>query len=777
MLLIRFELRKIWCNSLFLTILIILLFANSTLFYFECRSGSSEPQAYMTLCRELLPLSFSEKKEFIGDKLKEAFALSQIDYYLKAEAHLTNKEKARYTEYIREYGAIYESDSYELYTDSFVEETVFLSEIYEEIELISEYNVYLEGIRNNADAISSVSLFQNDYSQKVVENTLKAYDALESAEVDYFPQKGFSLVLTFRISDIFILFIIMAVANIMSRSEKDNGLEDYIRCYPSGRAKTLLAKTAALLISSVVIVAVAYCMNFAVSGFQFGIGDLSVKIQSLSFLRKSTLPISIFFYSALYFFIKLLSVFLIGMIGMVFFSFFKSAFNSWLCIISVVLFELLLYLKPIATGSWGFLKCLNIFFALDPNDVIGDYYLINFYGTPVPQSLLSTAFEAVLLVILTVLYIYGRRASITSVQKAAAASKNFRRKTRSLIKEETVKNLLYQPAAVVFVLTACFQCITLIYWDNSYIDADEIYFQYYMKQVSGAYTEDKKLLLEKEYSDFEEIIKKDDEYEQGRISDLQYEMFQLENYSLYKRYEAFLEVCAKVRTAQEQSRDAVYEKGYEELFRIASQSSLKQECLLAGIIISVCFASTFSYDRQTGVYDIIKCTPKGYTDVFRYRVVITTLSTIILMLIINIPNIIKVAVNYGLPSLSSSANCLSFLSDLPACFSLLVFAALTYVAKALGYVLISFICLLISDTTNNVPLSLLLSVLIHMLPIIVSEFGYENLLFVSAYPLFSVSHYISTYGFGLSLVMVLFYIVLTAYMYQLLKNHYRVNQK
>ena len=186
----------------------------------------------------------------------------------------------------------------------------------------------------------------------------------------------------------------------------------------------------------------------------------------------------------------------------------------------------------------------------------------------------------------------------------------FSRKTRatSVTHEEGRKLLLMNGAAVflaAFLAFGLYQGVTA----ESYIDADEIYYAYYMKHISGPWSEESRDWLKDQRNEFIPMLETQKRVNSGDLSSdalLAYSSLQ-QKYSVYQRV---VESNINYYLKENPGAWLVYETGYKKLFGFTGTGDV-QDTLLAGLLCALCFSGLFAMERKGGMDEILACTPLG----------------------------------------------------------------------------------------------------------------------------------------------------------------------
>ena len=144
-----------------------------------------------------------------------------------------------------------------------------------------------------------------------------------------------------------------------------------------------------------------------------------------------------------------------------------------------------------ATSHLNVIKYANMVSLLQTNELLGNYRNLFWFGSPISLPMVEWVTAAALGSVLSVAFctVFTKAQLLPAAKRSLALP--FRHKTHatSVTREEGRKLLLMNGAAVflaAFLAFGIYQGVTA----ESYIDADEIYYAYYMKHISGPWSEE-----------------------------------------------------------------------------------------------------------------------------------------------------------------------------------------------------------------------------------------------------------------------------------------------
>ena len=666
------ELRKVWGGRVFPALLAILAAANLLLLWMGTRPTAKQPpaSAYRAVGAELSDKTMDEKGIYLHDKYTEIESLVKIGQYYREQAYggygLTQYRQdnaAMFDAYEQEYT----DKTYTLFTDNLNTEYRLFSQLQSEYDTVAAYSDFLDGVQTKASQLSGISIFQNDrtgYDLKNIERTAQVYAGLTETPIDYFPQKGLYTAISYAFTDLILLASMLLLALILVRQERDSGLLSLVRSLPGGRLKTALAKLAAFAASLLVVLTVLYGVNLAYCSASFGLGSLNRTIQSVPALMRCTMQITVGQYLLRFLLAKWAGAFVMGLWVMLAALVAKRAAAGWIGALALPLAMYGIRAAIPATSHWNVIKYANMVSLLQTNELLGNYRNLFWFGSPISLPMVEWVTAAALGSILSVAFctVFTKAQLLPAAKRSLALP--FRHKTHatSVTHEEGRKLLLMNGAAVflaAFLAFGIYQGVTA----ESYIDADEIYYAYYMKHISGPWSEESRDWLKEQRNEFAPMLEVQKRVNRGELSSealLAYNSLQ-QKYSAYQRV---LQSNISYYLKENPGAWLVYETGYKKLFGFTGTSDV-QDTLLAGLLCALCFSGLFAMERKGGMDEILASTPLGRKYTVKAKLRQSTAVAAVIAFGTVLPHLWQVLRDYSLPSLLGPAMSISDLQAVP----------------------------------------------------------------------------------------------------------------
>ena len=748
------ELRKVWGGRVFPILLAILASANLLLLWMGTRPTATQPpaSAYRAVGAELNGKSMEEKGTYLREKCEEIESLVKIGQYYRELAYgdygLTQYRQdnaAMFDAYEQEY----KDKSYTLFTDNLNTEYRLFSQLQNEYDTVAGYGDFLQGVQAKATQLSGISIFQNDrtgYDLKNIELTAQVYAGLTETPIDYFPQKGLYTAISYAFTDLILLASMLLLALILVRQERDSGLLSLVRSLPGGRLQTALAKLAAFAASLLVVLMVLYGVNLAYCSASFGLGSLHRTIQSVPALMRCTMQITVGQYLLRFLLAKWAGAFVMGLWVMLAALVAKRAAAGWVGALALPLAMYGIRAAIPATSHWNVIKYANMVSLLQTNELLGNYRNLFWFGSPVSLPLVEWLTAAVLGGSLFAAFctVFAKAQLLPTAKRSLTLPFSHTTRATSVPREEGRKLLLMNGAAVflaAFLAFGIYQGIT----SESYLDADEIYYAYYMKHISGPWRTESYNWLTEQGKEFAPMLEVQRRVIGGELSSdalLAYNSLQQK----YTVYQQIVQFNIQYYLKQNPGAWLVYETGYRKLFGFTGTADV-QDTLLAGLLCALCFCGLFAMERKGGMDEILAATPLGRKYTAKAKLRQSTLVAAGIAFGTVLPHLWQILRDYGLPALLAPAMSISELQAVPKCITLSDLLLFWLLCRFAACLCMSRITLWLGQKLGNLLPALFISAVAYCLPALLSLSGMKNgIEWLGFYPLFHAAALWQTQG-------------------------------
>lgn len=747
------ELRKVWGARLFPMLLAVFAAANLLLLWMGTRPNANQPPAvaYRTVAADLAAMGadMAAKGEFLHSKLQETDALLQLENYYRTLAY----GNSRYLQYFREenadlfdtYEQIYLDKTYTLYTDSLSLDKALFSQLVSEYDTVAGYADFLDSVQTKANQLAGISIFQNDttgYDLENIELTAQVYANLGQTPIDYFPQKGLYTAISYAFTDLILLAAMLVLALLLVRQERDSGLLSLVRSLPSGRLQTALAKLAAFALSLLAVLTVLYGVNLLYCGATFGLGPLTRTIQSVPALMRCTMQITVGQYLLRFLLAKWVGAFVMGLWVMLAALVARRAAGGWVAALAGPLLMFGIRAVIPATSRLNVIKYANLVSLLQTNELLGNYRNLYWFGSPIGLPLVEWT-AAVLYggtLAFSFCWVFARVQLLSTAKRGFLLGLKHKTRATSVYKEEAHKLFLLNGAVIVlaaFIGFGIYQGVT----SESYVGPDEIYYAYYMKHISGPFTQESYDWLEAQGEEFSPLLEGS-----ASVDDIPYDVFSLrQKYIVYNQI-----INQNINYYLKEHPDAwlVYESGYRELFGFTGQADA-QDTLLAGLACALCFSGLFAMERRGGMETVLCVTPRGRKRTVRAKLLMSGAAAFVIAVGSCLPHLIQVLRDYGLPALFAPAMSISEFESLPMFVTLSDVLLFWFLCRVAACLCMAAITLTLGHLFGNLLPALFVSAVGYCLPALLSLSGMEGgIEWLGFWPLFHAANFLTTQGYA-----------------------------
>lgn len=611
------------------------------------------------------------------------------------------------------------------------------------------YGDFLQSVQTKANQLSGISIFQNDrtgYDLRNIELTAQVYAGLTETPIDYFPQKGLYTAISYAFTDLILLASMLLLALILVRQERDSGLLSLVRSLPGGRLKTALAKLAAFAASLLVVLTVLYGVNLAYCSASFGLGSLNRTIQSVPALMRCTMQITVGQYLFRFLLAKWAGAFVMGLWVMLAALVAKRAAAGWVGALVLPLAMYGIHAAIPATSHWNVVKYANMVSLLQTNELLGNYRNLFWFGSPVSLPLVEWLTAAVLGGSLFAGFcaVFAKAQLLPTAKRSLTLPLSHTTRATSVPREEGRKLLLMNGAAVflaAFLAFGIYQGVT----SESYLDADEIYYAYYMKHISGPWRTESYNWLTEQGKEFAPMLEVQRRVIGGELSSdalLAYNSLQQK----YTVYQQIVQFNIQYYLKQNPGAWLVYETGYKKLFGFTGTGDV-QDTLLAGLLCALCFSGLFAMERKGGMDEILAATPLGRKYTAKAKLRQSTLVAAGITLGTVLPHLWQILRDYGLPALLAPAMSISELQAVPKFITLSDLLIFWFICRFAACLCMSRITLWLGQKLGNLLPALFISAVAYCLPALLSLSGMKNgIEWLGFYPLFHAAALWQTQG-------------------------------
>ncbi|MGN0551435.1 MAG: hypothetical protein ACI4I4_06295 [Acutalibacteraceae bacterium] len=727
-------------------------------------SLSQERTEYKNILDALKGKSLDEMMTAINAEQERISVLSDL---LKSESTPEESLKIRkeYPELAQEYDENKNSiDLLQLWTKE-----QELTKISTQVEHISSYSDYLKSIDAQAKQMNTICIFaDNDpLSVKNIEKTTEDYASLKGITLSLGNDKPITTVLQFEL--VHYLTLIFALVIIFSfLEERKKGLQNIIYSAPNGRFSLALKRGAILFFSIAFVNIITYAVMFGVSFLMYGgIDDIFRNVQSVKMLQNFIYPMSELEFILFYILINILTQLTVAFILWFVLSFIQNLSLALGTTAAVFAVEYLLYALLPSQSNIALFKYMNIFYYLNPTEVIIKYRNINAFVIVINAYWLlvisSLVFLAVFAVLCTVTYAV-KYPSKTPNKLEIIIVKAFKKINEAywkLVEKLNVTGIELYKLLVIqkgFVVLAAFVLVLFsltssnpIFYSAEDSILNRFYEQYGGKVGDGALNYVADIEAELEAAD-KEYIQASKDYSNGRLSKNDYEMARL-RYSVYDTKRSVLSTIYErldyIENNAKNGNEAwlVNPKGYENLLYTSGYSRQQSFSLLSVFSIVIIISGVFAFEKRSQMYNSLMASFGGRGQLFKKKILSATIITVIIWLCFTCAELYDVFSQYTLANPDAPIKSLEVFNSLPFNISIGAFIALMYITRLILLLSSAYIVCFISSCTKY-HLSIITSLAVLILPSVLYTVGIEAFSYASVtVPIAFMNLLISSQGF------------------------------
>lgn len=749
--LIGYEFGKVWRKKSFLVILASVICFNLFFLWYlnTCVGDQVTPAAYKKVSAELAQMESEQRIRFVTER-KEL--LDGVFYVQGAAALLAGNPEMELQEPETwdRYHQIYEDGGYLRYAETLEEEKQLFDELSGEAAVVDGYGTYLESVQDAQNLLGGVSIFsqadEENFSSHNIRKSGADYAGLDTENIRWMPSKGIQVSMESPLTDLLLLLLVFSFLSISILEEKQKELFYFTRPTRHGKAASITAKLAALFVHAMFATGILYGMNLLFSGFLFGWPELTARLQSLSIYSYSSFSITILEYLLLAVFSKGIVLFCLG------------AFLCWiaircdknfvmpLCAVGIFGCSALCYLLIPAGSRLAVFKYLNLYAFLRTGELYGGYLNLNLFEIPVSRLALSALTILILTICAVLLTVWEfQRGKNLSIRKTERRRKRPFRLHGRLLRYEGYKTMVMNRGAVILLIFAVLLGASIV--SKQYVPSlQEQYYREMMEKLEGGLTSEKETLISSEEARYqnasEQIRQIDEKLESGEITEETAENMKVKWYGELAFYPAFERIREQYDHIMAQGGRFVYDTGYLYLFGQMDDSQLTL-LLLSALCFILTFSNVLSMEYQKGAWKLIRATAKGTGQVIRKKFVVCVLCVLALTLFHWIVRWYYIGKTYPMGMLTADIQNISAYAGIGLRLPIWGMAALSMLAQFAAGVIMAAIILLLSQWRKNYLQTVLFSVLILVLPLVLTMMGFDVMKWFSVYPLFHWSGFAS----------------------------------
>ena len=599
--------------------------------------------------------------------------------------------------------AVYDETS-EIYTDDSYSDRKLLESTKVQLEIVTDYNAYAQSVIDEANNIMDISIFadSNSFAYKNAAKTAEDYSALLDVHTSYDSSDGVNMAIDFVLTDLIVILLLCIVCDALIGSERSINITGLQRTCPNGRGGFALSVITAAFIATAVICSSFYGMNYVVSGFIYGFGDVSRVIQSVEGFADCTLKISVLQFLILHFVSKILVMYLICLIMNVLSMLGKSKIGSYVIFAGLSIISYIFYIAIGDNSGAMWLRYINLISFIDVKSIIAVYRNINLFGNPISYfPVFSVALLSLLLifgVLCVLIYKYKRILGYNKYEQGVLSKIKLSHGGVRAFSHEMYKALVINKVGLIFLAVLILQIIVNVAYPLN-LNEEEKYEKYYFTYFSGEFNEYKRVEIESKIKELEASENNTDEYQK------------FDKYVIpYHEY-----LCSQA--AEDKKVSVVNYKGFSTALGINGNVS-NLYCLALYSLIIICTVPIFTseYERKTTL--LLSSTKTGLKKLMFKKMLCSEMITLILNLLIFTPYFIRIISTYGIGNINEPACSIPSFGSYTDNISILQLLVFAFAVRMLSSLLITFIINAISLMGKNTVISAIISSLLFAIPLL-----------------------------------------------------------
>ncbi len=752
--LVNFELRKIWGKRSFIFITCLLLIINVFFMWYANLENDNKPSlsAYKIFQTKISKMSENEKMEYVNNLKKDIDGISFVIEILNMRnsemgVFFTEQQINENPGVFETYYKIYESGNYLHFTHSFEQEKAFINEMYDEIVKVSNYNSYLENIKNNKSKLDGISIFsnqdENSYSSRSIEKSAKDYNSLNANGITFTPSKTIVSTTENIWTDVLLILItFLFIGNLISE-EKEKKLFNITRSTKYGIEHSIIAKILALFVHCIVFSFIFFLINYLFFGISSGWCNLTIKLQSLAPYMESNFSINILEYLIISILTKGMLIFGISTILTAICIALDSIILPYMFGIFFLAISWLLYNLIPAVSSLNIIKYLNIFGILKTENLYGSYLNFNLFNYPIAQTLLAWFIIIIAIIIGTVLcYIFFLRGKSLEIRKS---TKNFALKFHphtSLLRHEFYKTIITNKGIIIILIFSVLICCNEL--KRTYTPSvQEQYYKNIMLKLEREQTDEKIKLIETEKARYSEAFSKIKEIDQcvdsGKINPITGDMMKIEWYRITAFYPTFERVLEQYNFVNEDNRNYIYDTGYLYLFGIMGNNEVLNDFILLTLGLIFVFSNIMSMENQNKAWNLFSATKKGKKEIIKSKVKTSIILTVAFCILPFICRFISVSKAFPINGLFLSTRDIPIYHNLFFGMPIIGLILLKLFLQVCTGLIISSIIFTFSGWRKSNIQTIFFGILILGIPVLLILLGFDFMKCFSLYPIYLYS--------------------------------------
>lgn len=579
-------------------------------------------------------------------------------------------------------------------------------------EYVKEYNTFRNEMENRQNQLKFFSVFSKEesYSYDNLLKTVKDFRELGQVDIDIGNHYGIQSFLDYHYSGVFIVCIASVLAAGLWQREK--GMLTLLKSKRKGKGSLFFAKIAVLVAGIFLMTLLCRGIEVCISNYFYGMGNLSMSIQSISTYRNCCLKLTAGQFMIL---CSLTQAVVASAIGILLFLLFVVCRNNgYIYIIggTGLVVSSMCYFFILPTGSLSFFKYINLVFGMQATKLFGTYRNIDLFGKAVSVILLFAIFLVILIMIGVIsgliFWCTGK-----NIGRNGSFQIQFSKKFRSGISilQVQLNEYFIREKKMIFCLLLLIYGIYTAFYSPLYhytgTSPDEYFAETYykdeIKDMEGMLTENTKQKISEREKYFDdvweqiEIISKKDEQDTEDYAKLTALNSQT-GYPL-QAFQELKEQYDMVKIRQKEGKNAVILDKYSWNRLFQNAETEVKNLMLAGIV-SILLCGTVFSDRKK-MKSLVASTKKGRRNLWRKKYLIGIGGGVFAWLCLVLPELVLFLREKSVYLMSAALGNLPLLQQVEEEHSIGFTVMLIYVSSLLFCVALSCLTMILVDLTSD----------------------------------------------------------------------------
>ncbi|MFA5152670.1 MAG: hypothetical protein WC554_08940 [Clostridia bacterium] len=719
--LITHELRKSFLNRSAIIFLVCLLAINMLAVYISERIDFGF-DADIRSIRKLDQLLMGMDKTQAEKYLNEQIIIQNIAIMDRQD--IIGIFKTEYPDYdINKLVERYRQGDYDKYTDIAYRDLSLFRQKLLEVESAYSYDEYIQSVINRAEQLKKSSIFSD--TPFTIRNASKTYDDFNSLDIKmvrFNSSKGVLCATRNGITPILLwVFGIFVCIQTFTKDRDSHNLE-LLRTMKRGRKQLMTSKLISMYYFVSVSVTVTVLSSYVISYLLYGFGDISMPLQSVYGFRSSIYEISVGGYLVLYILLFVAVMIFLSSVNLLIFV---TISNSLKGIVGILLVMGTAYILNKGISSVSFFnvfKYINAYHFLDVSRALIEYLNINILNYPVSYLLLFliTICVGTFAAFYICIHISKKKKERTYASSGILLKARKRKvPVAGIFWYEVYKSMVINPVIIILLVFCIIQIATVHPREPSEIlNKKEFIYMKYMEVLEGSISDTKSVFLKENLI---EIKKKQKEDTYNSYTD------QIEVIMSLIAKDDRLHNLYDVANDQTIRRNIsfIYERGYKEIF--TDGTTTRFTALYASVLIVLCISGIFAVEIKNNTYEVITYTVYGRKRTFWYKQIITLIISLIVLITVYLPYIIKFSKESGFACLDAPIACMEDFALLPLEISVLEYFIWLFAVKFIGLIVMATFINLVSHYTGEPIVTASISLAAFVLPAFLSFSGIREM--------------------------------------------------